>query len=99
MIYNFRILFCNSNGCNKKGVPWSQPVLPTYSLLEESAAMMKSRDRRQNIREEQNLLNLFEQLNISPQTVFEQNSNSINNNNDDKRKPKLNRDQFLTDTE
>ena len=92
-------MFCNSNGCNKKGVPWSQPVLPTYSLLEESAAMMKSRDRRQNIREEQNLLNLFEQLNISPQTVFEQNSNSINNNNDDKRKPKLNRDQFLTDSE
>ena len=78
-------------------MPWSQPVLPTYSLLEESAAMMKSRDRRQNIREEQNLLNLFEQLNISPQTVLEQNSNSINNNN--KRQPKMNKDQFLTDTE
>ena len=89
-------MFCNSNGCNKKGVPWSQPVLPTYSLLEESAAMMKSRDRRQNIREEQNLLNLFEQLNISPQTILEQNSNSINDDNI-KRKPKLNRDQFLTD--
>ena len=57
---------------------------------------MKSRDRRQNIREEENLLNLFEQLNISPQTILEQNSNSINDDNI-KRKPNLNRDQFLTD--
>ena len=44
----------------------------------------------------ENLLNLFEQLNISPQTILEQNSNSINDDNI-KRKPKLNRDQFLTD--